>query len=83
MPEPHLTTGTVHLDGRAYRWTLHHDRLAEDAMRRETAPGSWGFECTFEYCGKWIDVLSYQRRDEIWRSVLDGIRQPSLFGDGA
>jgi hypothetical protein len=81
QPEP--TTGTVHLDGRAYRYTLHHDRLAEDAMRRDTAPGSWGFECEFQYGGSWTAVLSYQRRDEIWRCVLDGIRQPSLFGDGA
>jgi hypothetical protein len=68
-PTPASLTGTVELDGRTYTWTLHPDRLAEDWRERDGGPGAWAFLVTFQRDGEAVEVLSYNRRNQVWALV--------------
>lgn len=66
-------TGTVRIGERTYAWTLYPDRLTEMA-HRDHAPAPDVLHITFQLDGVERIVRHYDRRDQVWAMVREGVR---------
>lgn len=74
-PESEPITGTTTLGGRLYEWTLYPSRMPADwrTTQETRAPGQWRWHVTFESYGTTRELRRYDRRDELWKLVREGL----------
>ncbi|MEK9505141.1 hypothetical protein [Gaopeijia maritima] len=71
-----IPAGAIRSD-RAYRWTLHLDRIGADWQEtRDSASGAlqppgWAFGLLYPYRGEWRGVRAYQTTWAGWAIVRD------------